>query len=476
MPRLDCVISSAQCELRLAIRLNIVRRMDDLTKLRNELTWRPLTYELRRRGEPLREWFEKRFPYKNRIFEDVRQAAGQHITVQPFHQNSQTVGWAYELMLRFMFDPVARTPDEAYLGIDVEVLRTAGRRHRGDELQRIWHEWKRMVDSAADLARQQLDFRNADGMKSGVEPALEACWVLALLVEFSRHASLEQSVLLPLLERPRLHAASKLAPRPVIDDLCRLYHLSFKHIQPLVCRGLVFAPDLASPIEAQPDMLLGNSVVEIKCCAGRRRSPDGPYSYGLGSAALFQMIAYGLLANGSHGADGIALFNPRWDLMLEWSFSEICDRAGLPGSDVHRLRDDLRDFLLAGKPPDGETALLHWQYPLKYDFSEAIVMSKAALTPVVKCECGPEIESYHEESTYMGAVEIWRHDPCGSVTDILYRCPQGCQRPHEGPMRRRCPACHMLVCRGCARAPLPENGAAAFVGYGGFCESCCGDM
>lgn len=136
------LLCCARSEWRQTIGLNTVRPMgDDGLKLQRELGWGTLTHELRRRGEPLREWFEERFPYKKRLFEDVRQAAGRHIAVAPHHQSSQTVGWAFELVLRFMLDPSAQA-SEAYSGIGVEVLRAAAMQgHRGEELRRIRHEW-----------------------------------------------------------------------------------------------------------------------------------------------------------------------------------------------------------------------------------------------------------------------------------------------------------------------------------------------
>jgi hypothetical protein len=323
---------------------------DQCIRQRSELGWGTLTHELRRRGEPLREWFEERFPRKEWIFDAVRQKAGRYITKPPCHESSHTVGWAFELMLRFMFDQFPKV-DEAYSGVVLEVSRAAVHRgYRGAELWRIRDEWRWTVDLAAVLAQSRLNVRNNDDIDADVESALRACWVLALCVEFSRHASLERSVLLPLLENPLPEAALRFAPQPVVDDLLRLYQLSFSHIAPLVGRGLEFAPDLKSPIEALPDMLLGSSMLEIKCCTGRRLAAPGMYSYGLRSAELYQMIAYGLLAHRSHGVDAIALFNPRWNLMIEWSLAEIVNRVGLSYMDVHRISGELYEFLLAGNP------------------------------------------------------------------------------------------------------------------------------
>lgn len=107
-------------------------------------------------------------------------------------------------------------------------------------------------------------------------------------------------------------------------------------------------------------------------------------------------------------------------------------------------------------------------YPPKYDFSTQIAAARETMATVLKCECGPGAEGF-DVSTYMGAVEVSRHDLCGGVTNIIYRCPEGCERTGGWcepvvSRRSRCPACQMLVCWGCARAPLPHGATMAFCG------------
>ncbi|WP_448460224.1 endonuclease domain-containing protein [Mycobacterium syngnathidarum] len=151
--------------------------------------------------------------------------------------------------------------------------------------------------------------------------------------------------------------------------------------------------------------------------------------------------------------------------------------------------DKRREMLLGCSMTETPPAISdwHWQpvameflsedhdgyYPPDRNFSSEIATARAAMATVFKCECGPGAEGY-DESTYMGAVEVTRHDLCGGVTDILYRCPEGCERTGgwgEPVVSRRscCPACRMLVCWGCARAPLPHGRTI------GFCGRCVAD-
>lgn len=100
-------------------------------------------------------------------------------------------------------------------------------------------------------------------------------------------------------------------------------------------------------------------------------------------------------------------------------------------------------------------------YQIGHDFTPEIARARAIMSTVLRCECGPDADGY-DTDTYMGAVTVTRHDLCCGVTDITYRCPQGCQ-PSGGwsePSlfrRSRCPRCTMRICWGCARAPRPHG-------------------
>jgi hypothetical protein len=92
-------------------------------------------------------------------------------------------------------------------------------------------------------------------------------------------------------------------------------------------------------------------------------------------------------------------------------------------------------------------------YPLGYDFTSAIGTAKAVVQTVGKCECNPDAGGYHDY-TYMAAFEFTRHDLCGQISSIAYRCISGCQRIEcINDFKCHCSACDMVVCGGCLRVP-----------------------
>jgi hypothetical protein len=142
----------------------------------------------------------------------------------------------------------------------------------------------------------------------------------------------------------------------------------------------------------------------------------------------------------------------------------------LLGCSMSDVPSNLADWRWSPSPMQFVGHAYDGYYPAGHSFRAEIQMAKAAMVAAPKCECPPAAGGFSEVD-YMGGFEIWRHDVCGEVTDITYRCLDGCSRTggwseRSSSGRYRCPACDMGVCAGCARAPLPHGGR------GGFCSEC----
>ncbi len=285
--------------------------------------WSSVTEELRRSGQPLRQWFSAHLPNAKLVYRAFRESTWDVRPLEPpAGVPAGTLGAAFEYGLRLRLNPDA-TMNLAVAGSGYLIAAT---RNQG------WDSAGQAVIAEVQLlARQMRDGAAAD--VNARQRLARGCWALALLTEIARGVPFERSALTTVATNPTAEGLAGLMPPSAMRDIHILLDRAERILLPYLASKpgpLIDGPTFDAPIAADGDFIAGGSLIEIKAVVGRRRR-DGTPRWGLDARTLYQIVAYGLLAHHRYGIDELALFNPRYNHLHTWPLERLLtELAGTP--------------------------------------------------------------------------------------------------------------------------------------------------
>jgi hypothetical protein len=138
---------------------------------------------------------------------------------------------------------------------------------------------------------------------------------------------------------------------------------------------------------------------------------------------------------------------------------------GLQYPKYRKTASDLRREAMLGVPMTATPPVSQWRwsptfgvrfYPASYGIEHWLTLVRNAAKSAVRCDCRSNRADCSE--IYAGVATVTRHDQCGGVVDITYRCSHGC-RHLRGKQKAtkaqafECATCRMPLCGGCTRVP-----------------------
>lgn len=139
---------------------------------------------------------------------------------------------------------------------------------------------------------------------------------------------------------------------------------------------------------------------------------------------------------------------------------------GLRYPKYRKTASDLRREAALGVPMTETPPVSQWRwtptlnagfYPASYSVDHSMMLVQNVVRSARRCLCSSSARAHCTE-IYSGVATVTRHDICGGVISISYRCSEGCRRARGtrtalGHGLFRCVTCQMPLCGSCTRVP-----------------------
>ena len=270
-----------------------------------------LTHQLDRRGTPVREFFEARFPAKQfkplsaAWYELVR--AAPVVCPSPQGVNLGTIGTAFDYRARICWAPLVWRQTVAALGR--EQLIAMGRVELGLVADEVGAEAERLsgAQAAVDASEE--------------ERLCRACYALALYEQFFRtFAAARTSPLLELSDDASLEDVLALAPDVAVDDLSSMAGLLCAQMPDLIRGQATLNPtfDGSHAIGgADADLIVDGLLVELKTT-----SQDSFERVD----HVYQLLGYALLDYSNvYAIDRVAVYLARRGVLASWEINQLLE-------------------------------------------------------------------------------------------------------------------------------------------------------
>ena len=295
-----------------------------------------LTHQLDRRGTPVREFFEVRFPAKQfkplsaAWYELVR--AAPVVCASPQGVNLGTIGTAFDYRARVCWAPLVWGQTVAALGR--QQLVAMGRVELGLVADEVGAEVERLSAAQASLDA------------SDEERLCRACYALALYEQFFRtFAAARSSPLLELSDDASLDDVLALAPDTAVDDLSSMARLLCAQMPGLIGGKATLNPTFDGSLAiggADADLIVDGLLVELKTT-----SQDSFERVD----HVYQLLGYALLDYSNvYAIDRAAVYLARRGVLVSWEINELLETC-CTARDWGRLQAEFRsavDAIAAG--------------------------------------------------------------------------------------------------------------------------------
>ena len=290
-----------------------------------------LTHALADRNNPLRHFFEERFPttalkpVSELWYERVR--ASSIVCEPPGGVNPGTIGTAFDYRARLCFAPLNWEETVAARG----AFNTFGLGR--PQLAALGHDVGKELLSASPQRRL--------GGRGALEERLcQCCYALALYDQlFRAQAARTSSPLLGLPEDASLEDLLALAPGAAIDDIASMTRLLCDREPDLFETRVALNPTFDGSMQvggADADLISNGTLIELKTT---RQEKFERVDH------IYQLLGYALLDfSDSFGLSRIGIYLARRGLLLTWELNDLV-RLCPKTTDLEQLRAEFRDLV-----------------------------------------------------------------------------------------------------------------------------------
>jgi hypothetical protein len=292
-----------------------------------------LTAAIDDKRSPLREYFDRTFPWRKALQEQYRLASG------PVHVEAMTgvalgtLGAAFDFLVRMVLDPAHR-PGVAYQGL----LHYPGR-------LAVLREVNEMASDAASEARTA----------PAPETLLRAAWVFALCTELYRLGTIPPgSPLEAVWHEDRFTADNlmALAPTNCLEQLRDMHALAITNLYahlPNPAAQVALGPTFSasSLCAADADMIVDGCLLEMKTRQGRADRKTGIRRDDLPATDLYQLLGYLLFDHGDkYRITSVGYYSARYGTLIRWPVQDFT--SAMAGRPVDVTEERERVWLLLG--------------------------------------------------------------------------------------------------------------------------------
>lgn len=285
-----------------------------------------LTYEIRDKNSPLRQYFNSLVKDLGGVQRDYRSAAGPML-VGWSGVNAGTLGAAFDFTIRFSLDS-----------------------HYGAEIARgafgNYPEALDGVDAVIRRSQRAASTHSRDDLHS-------ACWALALFTEVYRVGLTEGSPLREYLVEEDVDVDGLLAATPpaAMRELDELGRLAEARLLPVLAGPFHLGPTFAGSAycKADADVIASGCLLDLKTRVGAPNRSSGLRHDDLRNVDVFQMLGYALFDfDDQYGITRLGMYSSRYGHMTTWDLEEFMERIACRPVDVEAERQKVK-FLLTGQ-------------------------------------------------------------------------------------------------------------------------------
>jgi hypothetical protein len=211
--------------------------------------------------------------------------------------------------------------------------------------------------TAMELGGQRVEFEEpidpmARLLEHDDEFQARTCYALALMTEFFR-APITFSRLLNVSEDSSPQAVLDLATVDEVADLIRMKESAQQALIPRLPKGLVTSGptfDGSKDLSADADMIVGDTLVEMKATQGAQALVDGTKPVRVERTDIYQMLGYLLMDySDRYRIRNIGFYAIRFEYYKTWNVDEFLSRLAGRSVDLAEARSRFR-MLLRGDP------------------------------------------------------------------------------------------------------------------------------